>query len=305
MFFEQTEIWTPDIVLKNGVMKFEELGGDFYYLQLKPDGSVYWWPFQVFQSKCDMDITYFPFDDQFCNITFNSWSFSKYEVNLTLFSGGLPVDYYNYVENSVWDIVSTGAYASPESEVESEVTFSLHLRRKPLYYVMNLILPIILLGVINLFAFVIPADAGEKMSFSVTVFLAFAVFLSIISMQLPINSEKTSLMEMYLILQLTIGVATIAISSLQLRFHHRRPKRTVGRFLRGLVAIERCLRCKRCCHQSDSHKNGDYDAEDDEIDWNDVSSAIDFICFWTVLAFEIAIASVILIMLSNKVEYIL
>lgn len=259
----------------------------------------------MFQSKCDMDITYFPFDDQFCNITFNSWSFSKDEVNLTLFSGGLPVDYYNYVENSVWDIVSTGAYASPESEVESEVTFSLHLRRKPLYYVMNLILPIILLGVINLFAFVIPADAGEKMSFSVTVFLAFAVFLSIISMQLPINSEKTSLMEMYLILQLTIGVATIAISSLQLRFHHRRPKRTVGRFLRGLVAIERCLRCKRCCHQSDSHKNGDYDAEDDEIDWNDVSSAIDFICFWTVLAFEIAIASVILIMLSNKVEYIL
>lgn len=32
------DIWTPDIVLKNGVKKLEELGGEFYYLEVSPEG---------------------------------------------------------------------------------------------------------------------------------------------------------------------------------------------------------------------------------------------------------------------------
>lgn len=167
-------------MLKNGVKKIEQLGGDFYYLRVTSDGYVKWLPFQVFESKCDVDITYFPYDDQFCDIVIHSWSFSKQEVNVTLFENdNTPVDYYSYVKNAVWDIVSTNAYASSDSNVESEVTFSFWLRRKPLYYINNLIVPIALQGVISLMVFVIPADAGEKMSFAMTVFLSFAVFLSI------------------------------------------------------------------------------------------------------------------------------
>uniref|UniRef100_K1R6V2 Acetylcholine receptor subunit delta n=1 Tax=Magallana gigas TaxID=29159 RepID=K1R6V2_MAGGI len=179
MYFKQNEIWTPDLVLKNSVQTIKELGGDFYYLRVTSDGLVRWLPFQVFESKCAIDITFFPFDDQTCYITVHSWSFNKYEVNVTHFDD-FPVNFNDFVENSVWSIVSTGSSASPESEVDSEVTFILHLRRKPLYYVMNLILPVVLLGVLNLLVFVIPADAGEKMSFAMTVFLSFAVFLSII-----------------------------------------------------------------------------------------------------------------------------
>ncbi|XP_048737268.2 acetylcholine receptor subunit delta-like [Ostrea edulis] len=289
LYFKQKDIWTPDVVLMNGVKEFEELGGDFYYVEVVPDGTVYWYPYQIFESKCDIDITYFPFDTQICNFIFVSWSFLKSELNITLYEENAPIDYYDYVQNSVWDIVHS---TSPEYEADAKVTFTLTLRRKPQYYVMNLILPVVLLGVISLLVFVIPADAGEKMSFAVTVFLAFAVFLSIISMQLPVNSEKTSMLGVYLIFQMTLGVGTIILSSFQLRIHYRKSERKVGKFYRGIVTMERFLRCKICLkpsHQRKSNRQSfEQDAYFDDVNWNDVSSAFDFFCFWVMLLLEMA-----------------
>ncbi|XP_011422863.3 neuronal acetylcholine receptor subunit alpha-6 [Magallana gigas] len=310
LYFKQKDIWTPDVVLKNGITTFEELGGEFYYLQVTSDGRVTWLPFQVLESKCFIDITYFPFDDQKCSITFHSWSFSKDEVNVTLFvDDPSPVDSYNYVENSVWGIVSTDAFASPEIEAESEVTFILHLRRKPLYFIVNLISPIVLLGVVRLLVFVIPADAGEKMSFAMAVFLSFAVFLSIISMHLPTNSEKTSLLGVYIVVQMIIGVGTIVISSFQLRLHHRKSERKVGVFFRGVVKVERFLRCTTCneSRKVSGEKNVEVSLHDDDngiINWTDVSSAIDFVSFWTMLVFEISAMTIIIATLIGGYDLI-
>ena len=303
------DIWTPDIVLKNGVKKFEELGGEFYYLEVFPNGEVHWMPYQVFESKCDMDITYFPFDAQVCDITFISWSFFKLEVNMMLPESGPPVYFYDFNENSVWGIESTGGRRSQSHIADSTVTFTLNLRRKPLYYVMNLILPVVLLGVISLLVFVIPADAGEKMSFAVTVFLSFAVFLSIISMQLPVNSENTSLLGVYLVFQMSIAVAIIIISAFQLRLHHRCEERKVGTFYRGIVNIERCLRCVKSCSDNNAKKkydcrNDSYEpkVDYDDVGWKDVSSAIDFVCFWTILFFGIIVTTVFAVYMNNGIS---
>uniref|UniRef100_A0A8W8IMA7 Neuronal acetylcholine receptor subunit alpha-6 n=1 Tax=Magallana gigas TaxID=29159 RepID=A0A8W8IMA7_MAGGI len=280
LYFKQKDIWTPDIVLKNGVKKFKELGGEFYYLEVLPNGEV-------------------------CDITFISWSFTKLEVNMTLPLGIRSVYFYDFVENSVWGIESTGGRRSQSDNADSTVTFTLHLRRKPLYYVMNLILPVVLLGVISLLVFVIPADTGEKMSFAVTVFLSFAVFLSIISLQLPVNSEKTSLLGVYLVFQMSIAVASIIISAFQLRLHHRCEERKVGTFYRGIVRIERCLRCVKSCSDNNSKKKYDWrndscepKVDNDDVSWKDVSSAIDFVCFWTMLFFGI-IATTVLVLYMN------
>ena len=42
------------------------------------DGNCFF--FQVFQSTCSVDITYFPFDVQECKLKFVAWSYSKFEV---------------------------------------------------------------------------------------------------------------------------------------------------------------------------------------------------------------------------------
>ncbi|XP_048745959.2 neuronal acetylcholine receptor subunit alpha-5-like [Ostrea edulis] len=297
IFIPQNDIWKPDLVLKNGFKKFEELGGSFYYLAINYDGSVNWWPFHVFESRCAMDISRFPFDTQTCDIKFITWSHFVEQIEITKSSNG--IQYYEYEENGVWDIVGTSSEIKKE-QGESEVKFTLTLRRKPLYYVMNIILPVIFLGYLNILVFVIPVDAGEKMSFSVTVFLSFAVFLTIISTLLPTSSDNTPIISMYLIIQLIYGVIALIISAFQLRLHHRNETEEIPTFWIKVVQLQRKLRCKRTrkVDASDSNlkenevqkiaKTCDDNREVTYV-WNHVSTSIDFFAFWSFLITNIII----------------
>lgn len=285
------------MVLKNGFKKLTEMGGDFYFLSISNFGDVYWYPYEVFETRCSIDITYFPYDKQTCNVTFIVWSYSADEVIITKSSGG--IDFYEYEENSVWTIVSTDSDIKKDS-YESEITFTITLQRKPRYYVMNMILPVVCLGLLSLLVFIVPADAGEKMSYSVTVFLAFAVFLTIISAELPVNSESTSILSFYLVLQLMIGALVLIISSIQLRLHYRKSSRGMSKFFVAIVRIDQFLRCVkryRLCCKKDVTTVENFDKNEEEqsteleaaIEWSDVTNAIDFLCFWFLLLVNVGL----------------
>jgi hypothetical protein len=208
----QKEIWTPDIVLKNGFSRFEELGGSFYYLDVDFDGQITWLPYEVFKSRCPIDITFFPFDVQICDITFVIWSYDRSEVEISRSHHGIK--FHQYEENSIWSIVSTNITIVDDPNVrESEITFTLHLKRKPLYIFINVILPVIFLAVLNILTFIIPADSGEKVAFSMTVFLSFLVFLNVISTNFPTNSESIPLLAIYLEMQLGYSIIVLIVTS--------------------------------------------------------------------------------------------
>jgi len=50
----------------------------------------------------------------------------------------------------------------PEEYVD--ITFTVHIRRRTLYYGFNLIIPCVLISSMALLAFTLPPDAGEKIS---------------------------------------------------------------------------------------------------------------------------------------------
>jgi hypothetical protein len=91
--------------------------------------------------------------------------------------------------------------------VESRVVFTIILERNSGYYMTNVIVPVILLGTFNVFTFVLPADSGEKIGYTMTVFLSFAVFLTVVSSELPQTSG--SILEYYLLFQLVMGTFII------------------------------------------------------------------------------------------------
>nr|XP_011421201.2 acetylcholine receptor subunit beta-type lev-1 [Crassostrea gigas] len=318
MQFNQKDIWVPDIVLKNGFTDFKMMGGDFYYLYVYNDGWVDWYPYKVFETSCELDVTYYPFDSQKCDIIVKSWSYSRWEVNFTF--NDPQIGFYEFVPNHVWHLESYDA-ETDYTNSQTDLKFTLHLKRKTKYFIANLILPIILVGVLNTFVFMIPADAGEKMGFSVTIFLTFAVFLTIVSGELPKTSDSISILSIYLIIELIISISSIMLSAVQLRIHHRKPTIEIGECFRFLVRAGRRLRCEgrkndksmkcfpnSCLNKPRIHEIEVIDCEsrmkmnrpvedeqEEEMDWGDVSSAIDFFAFIFLLCVQVFVTSVMFI----------
>ncbi|VDI77607.1 Hypothetical predicted protein [Mytilus galloprovincialis] len=155
----QTLVWKPDFVLRNGFTEFKELGGSFYNVILTVDGDVAWNPYQVFETKCALDVTYFPFDSQTCDIVFTMWSHFTFQVSINPTVDNIIMG--EYTSNALWTIESTSQNVDNTGS-RSVITYSLNIKRKPSYYVSTIILPVVFLGILNILVFVLPADAGEK-----------------------------------------------------------------------------------------------------------------------------------------------
>ena len=335
IFVPQKDIWRPDIFLQNGFSKFKGLGGSFYYVEVDYTGRSHWRPFEVFESRCSLVTTYFPFDHQKCEVTFVVWSYSILEVEIYKSKEGIIID-KDFEANSVWDITSVKHEVARDTR-ESTITFTFNLRRKPQYYVINIILPVVLLGLLNGLVFIIPVETGEKSGYSITVFLSLAVYLTLISTILPVTSEEVSILGIYLLFQVIVGVIVLFVTTIQLRLNSRSSSIPVTGFCLKIVKIG----CRKprftCCGNKDdnrqeiriflsklkrpddisknsvkskrhsevdhfsqplNHVNVSVDNEE-EYSWNDVVSASDFIAFWCFMTIYITLTVTILIKLIS------
>ncbi|CAC5376083.1 CHRNB4 [Mytilus coruscus] len=265
-YVPQANIWIPDITLQNGFTKLQELGSSFIKAKVESNGQVAWMPFEVFESKCTIDITYFPYDRQSCDIIFVVWSSSVTDVIVTLWNNGIILD--SLENNAEWSVVSTATREDVMSS-ESRVIFTLNLKRNSTYYLMNIIIPIILLSILNVFTFALPADSGEKMGYCITVFLSFAVFLTIVSSELPKTSG--SILGYYLMFQLGMGTFVVCCTTIELRLHHR--KDDVPKNIIKLMKFRNVKKITSKEHQNETES-------EQEITWGDVISSFDFVLFW-------------------------
>lgn len=67
------------------------------------------------------------------------------------------------------------------------------IRRRPLFYTVNLLLPSVFLMLMDVVGFHLPPDSGERVSFKVTLLLGYSVFLIIVSDTLPATAIGTPL----------------------------------------------------------------------------------------------------------------
>ena len=52
-------------------------------------GLVEWRPPAIYHSSCEMDVEYFPFDEQTCVMKFGSWTYDGFQVRLPIDRGGV------------------------------------------------------------------------------------------------------------------------------------------------------------------------------------------------------------------------
>ncbi len=81
-----------------------------------------------------------------------------------------------------------------------EVYCYLFLQRLPQYYMLNIMIPTIVLSCLSLLVFGIPIDAGEKISLGITVLLSFSVFMLVLNDITPHTSENIPVISKWIII---------------------------------------------------------------------------------------------------------
>ena len=167
---------------------------------VKSNGGVFWPIPTKLQSSCKVDVTYFPFDEQMCILKFGSWTYDGFQVDVTNHTS--EVDLSNYVVNGEWELLSIKIVRNVVTysccpEPFPDVTFHVHIRRRILYYMYNVVFPCIMMSALTLLVFCLPPDSGEKIALGITVLLAFSVFMLAVAENLPETSEFVPLISKY------------------------------------------------------------------------------------------------------------
>ncbi|XP_060073883.1 neuronal acetylcholine receptor subunit beta-3-like [Ylistrum balloti] len=290
-------IWKPDIILRNGFTKLEEFGSDFLMAKVGYDGEVIWAPFETFETTCDVEISSFPFDIQTCNVTFDVFSYKIDAV--ILYVGFNSVDLELYSSNGEWELLSAAHTSGVSNIGSSYVTFSFTLKRRSEYYIFTIGIPVMFLSLLSVFTFVIPLECGEKLGFCMSVYLTFAVFLTLIESTHPITPTQ-SILNQYVLFLVAFGSIIVIVTAFQLRMNYLDTKyRRIPSFLKSLVIVCRKLQCQnRVSSANNNNRLGGDVVLDEEvrpkeerenvtvpenITWQEVTSAIDFVCFWLFL----------------------
>ena len=154
---------------------------------------------------------------------------------------GIVLD--KFEQNSEYDIIDSKSSVAEESG-EASIIFSVTIRRKPRYIFLSIIFPIILLTILNIFVFVLPCDSGEKASYAITVFLSFAVFMTIVSASLPENSDSTAIFSVYILFQMVQSTLITVLALFLIRLYSLGPERPIPGWLITMVKIISCKCCK-------------------------------------------------------------
>jgi len=215
--------WLPDVMLLNSAEELTDGRGGAARLVVKHDGNVSWLNPVIFTSSCEIDITYFPLDDQTCELKFGSWSYSSDFLDVHPRRAG--ADLSSYVENGEWILLDVKSqrnlltYECCDGKFP-DVTYHLELRRRTLFYMMNFILPCVLIAVLTLLVFLLPPESGERMSFGVTVLLSFTILLLMLMAKLPATSKVIPLIAVYYACTIIEVSAAMGMACLMLRFYH-------------------------------------------------------------------------------------
>ncbi|XP_078147481.1 acetylcholine receptor subunit delta [Centroberyx gerrardi] len=231
-------VWLPEIVLENNNDAQFQVA---YYCNVlvDPSGLCYWLPPAIFRSSCSISVNYFPFDWQNCTLKFTSLTYNAREITMLLKEDAnetskwtvewIIIDPASWTENGEWEVIHLPAkrnsykHIPMESNKHQDITFYLIIKRKPLFYIVNIIIPCVLISFLASLVYYLPADSGEKMTLSISVLLAQSVFLLLISQRLPETSMSIPLIVKYLMFIMVLVTVVVLNCVVVLNLHFRTP----------------------------------------------------------------------------------
>ncbi|CAH1997595.1 unnamed protein product [Acanthoscelides obtectus] len=234
-------VWRPDLILYNNADPQFQSSVINTNVIVSSNGEVVWLSHGIYRSSCDINVEYFPFDLQSCQMKWASWTYDGYQVELVKQTE--EGDVSNYQANGEFDLLGFSSVKNIEfysccPEPYPDITYTIQLRRRPLFYVFNLILPCILINGIALLVFYVPSESGEKVTLGISALLSMTVFLMTIRETLP-PTEKTPLISMYYGVSICLVSFASGLSVVTLNIYHRGVRGTaVPGFLKNIVLLK-------------------------------------------------------------------
>ncbi|CAF1039726.1 unnamed protein product [Rotaria sordida] len=204
------QIWTPDILLYNSADENFDITMKINAV-VQHNGDIQYVPPVLFKSICPFNIAAFPF----------------VRVNLIAENSKGQLD--AYVKNDEWDLedfsaTNNGIAYDCCPSVYPYVLYTIRMRRRSLYYIINIIIPCFLINCMTIFGFLLSPDSGEKLTLHITTLLTVVMFSLLLAEILPPSSNAIPIITAYFICVMIISAVSVVASILILSLHFRNSK---------------------------------------------------------------------------------
>ena len=179
-------------------------------------------------------------------------------------------DYYISVE---WDILRVPAIRNEKfyiccEEPYPDIMFYITLRRKTLFYTVNLIIPCVGISFLSVLVFYLPSHSGEKVSLSISILLSLTVFFLLLVEIIPSTSLTVPLLGKYLLFTMVLVTLSVVVTIAVLNVNFRSPvTHKMAPWVR-VVFIEvlpRFLMLERPRKDDDGENGGSEPEDEDDI----------------------------------------
>ncbi|OCT84393.1 hypothetical protein XELAEV_18022546mg, partial [Xenopus laevis] len=205
-------LWKPDLYIYE-MTESDDKTPVIPYTIVQNDGKIIISkPLRII-SSCNIDIFKFPFDTQTCSLTFGSYSYTVKDIVMlpSLNSSDVYASSMNiYVSKGDWSLLNITVINQTlitGNEEFSKVTYMITIKRSPIVYVINLIIPACFMVFLDVASMFIQMGSGERLGFKITIVLGFSVLLLILNDMVP-NSDSSPILGIFCTVCLAVMVTS-------------------------------------------------------------------------------------------------
>ncbi|KAK5858233.1 hypothetical protein PBY51_002390 [Eleginops maclovinus] len=216
-------IWIPDVIISEFVDGGKSL--PIPYVYVNSSGSVKnYRPMQVVLA-CNLEMYAFPFDKQNCSLTFRSWLHSVKEIDLALWRSAEAIanDKREFMNDGEWELLSipSSYWLIHQDDTDyAHIQFNVLIRRRPLLYVVGLLIPSIFLMLVDVVSFSLPLNSGTRIVFKISILLGYTVFRVNLTDELPVTALRTPLIGVFFAVSMAMLMLSLTKSILVVKLLH-------------------------------------------------------------------------------------
>lgn len=211
-----SQVWSPTIVVGMGFESFTKLDNKEDVVTYHQTGKASWTSKGIYSVFCEVDAKYYPYDTQSCSVSISVTQNLLRHVNLQ--ASDNKTSRNDFKMSSRWVLVDVALTSQSES---TSLVLKIKLQRQPEVVMSAVFAPAFILQQINSFACLVPVESKEKGSIAITFFLAYGVFISTVSNELPSSSKRISLMAEYIAFMFSFSAICVVFSLIETMYYFK------------------------------------------------------------------------------------